>query len=277
AAAVDDGDAIRHRQRLALVVGHVDGRRAKPVVQLADLDLHRLAELLVERRQRLVHQHDRRLEHDGARERDALALAAGQFVDAARTVATELDGVERGLNAPCDLGRRHAAQLQRKRDVARDVHVREERVALEHEAYVALVGCEAHDLALAEAHAADVRPDEPGQDHQERRLAGAGGSEQRQELAAADIEVDGVERARAVVRLRHPADRDRDRGARGHRGSLRHGRATRRHSDSMFWYRVAARASFLMYQARSIGSCFAALAGYEGRRFAYAASIVPRS
>src|SRR6185312_10969765 len=162
AAAVDDGDAIRHRQRLALVVGHVDGRRAKPVVQLADLDLHRLAELLVERRQRLVHQHDRRLEHDGARERDALALAAGQFVDAARTVATELDGVERGLNAPCDLGRRHAAQLQRKRDVARDVHVREERVALEHEAYVALVGCEAHDLALAEAHAADVLPEPEG-------------------------------------------------------------------------------------------------------------------
>ena len=94
-AVIDDGDAIRHGQRLALVVRDVDRGRAELLVQPAQLDLHVLAQLLVERRQRLVHQHDARLEHDGARERHALALAARQLVDAPLAVAAELDQLER--------------------------------------------------------------------------------------------------------------------------------------------------------------------------------------
>ena len=46
------------------------------VVQVLDLELHLLAQLLVERAERLVHQKQRRLEHDGAGQRDALLLSA---------------------------------------------------------------------------------------------------------------------------------------------------------------------------------------------------------
>src|SRR6185295_2799115 len=80
AALVDHGDAVRHGQGLALIVGDVDRRHAEPLVQMADLDLHLLSELLVERGQWLVHQQDARLENDGTGERDALPLTAGELV-----------------------------------------------------------------------------------------------------------------------------------------------------------------------------------------------------
>ena len=44
-----------------------------------DLELHLVAQLLVERAERLVHQDDRRAVDEAARERDALLLAAGQL------------------------------------------------------------------------------------------------------------------------------------------------------------------------------------------------------
>jgi len=43
------------------------------------LELHLVAQLLVERTERLVHQDDRGAIDDAARQRDALLLAAGQF------------------------------------------------------------------------------------------------------------------------------------------------------------------------------------------------------
>ena len=49
AAAVHHGDAIGHRHRLLLVVGHVDERDPDLLLDPLQLDLHLLAELQVER------------------------------------------------------------------------------------------------------------------------------------------------------------------------------------------------------------------------------------
>ena len=65
-------------------MGDVDGRRAYPVVQIAQLLGHRLAELGVERAERLVHQEGLGPAHDGAAERDALPVAARETGDLAR-------------------------------------------------------------------------------------------------------------------------------------------------------------------------------------------------
>ena len=78
-AIMEHRDAVGHRQRLALVVRDIDDRQAEPFVQQLDLDLHLLAQLLVERTERLVHQHEARLEHQRARQRDALLLPAGEL------------------------------------------------------------------------------------------------------------------------------------------------------------------------------------------------------
>ena len=68
-------------------------------MQLLDLVLHLLAKLLVERAERLVHQHELGLEHERARERDALLLAARELAGrrSARSASSTI--VERALDA----------------------------------------------------------------------------------------------------------------------------------------------------------------------------------
>ena len=78
-AEVHDDDAVAHGHRLDLVVRDVDRGRADALLELLELLARRRAQLGVEVRQRLVEQEDGRLADDRARERDSLALAAGQL------------------------------------------------------------------------------------------------------------------------------------------------------------------------------------------------------
>ena len=74
-----DGDAARHRHRLGLVVGDVDEGGLQLAMQLGEFGAHMHPQLGVEIGQRLVEQKPERLAHDGASDRDALPLAAGQL------------------------------------------------------------------------------------------------------------------------------------------------------------------------------------------------------
>ena len=75
-AAVHDGDPVGHRERLLLVVRHVDEGRAELGLDPLQLELHLLAQLHVERAQRLVEQQGRGLVDERPRQRDALLLAS---------------------------------------------------------------------------------------------------------------------------------------------------------------------------------------------------------
>ena len=55
---VHDGDPVPHRQRLLLVVGDEDERRAGALLDPLELDLHLLAELLVQGAEGLVEEQD---------------------------------------------------------------------------------------------------------------------------------------------------------------------------------------------------------------------------
>ena len=77
-------------------------------VQRLQLDAHLHAQLRVEVRQRLVEQEHRRLAHDRAAHRDALALAAGERARLAVEERAELEDLRRALararrcrRAPC--------------------------------------------------------------------------------------------------------------------------------------------------------------------------------
>ena len=101
---VHDGDAGRHRHRLLLVVRDVDERRADVAVDLRELDLQPLAQLQVERAERLVEQ-----EHGGPVDerpchRDALLLPARELAGKALAEALEPDERERLLDPRCRLG-----------------------------------------------------------------------------------------------------------------------------------------------------------------------------
>ena len=80
AALVHHRDPVAHRERLALVVRDEDERDPELGLERLELDLEVLAQLRVERAERLVEQQHARPQHERARERDTLLLSAGQLV-----------------------------------------------------------------------------------------------------------------------------------------------------------------------------------------------------
>ena len=102
-ALAHHGDAVAHRHRLDLVVRDVDGGRAEVALELRDLGPHLHAQLRVEVRERLVHQERRRLAHDRAAHRDALALTAGERARLPVEEAFEAEDLRRLLDALVDL------------------------------------------------------------------------------------------------------------------------------------------------------------------------------
>ncbi len=159
-------------------------------------------------RERLVHQQQLRLVDQRAGQRDALLLAAGQLAGPPLGEAVELhqaQGIERRVASTSALARRRTRE--REGHVLGDAHVREQGVALEHHADVALVRRQAGHRAAVEQDLAAGRVLEAG-DHVERRgLARAGGAEEGQELALAHVErhvMDGGEVAIALVQVGQP-------------------------------------------------------------------------
>ena len=87
----EDRDPVAHDERLFLIVGDVQDGRPELAADMHDLELEGLAELPVQRSERLVHEQETRLEHDGARQRDPLLLAAGKLPRIPIAEAIELD------------------------------------------------------------------------------------------------------------------------------------------------------------------------------------------
>ena len=79
-ALVHHPDAGGEAHRLFLVVGDDDEGDAERLLDLHQLELGLLAQLLVERAERLVEQQELRPLGEGAGQRDALALAARELV-----------------------------------------------------------------------------------------------------------------------------------------------------------------------------------------------------
>ena len=79
AALAQDRDAVAHLDRLVDVVRDEDDRLADLAVQPQQLGLQAEARDRVERAERLVHQQQRRVGSERAREADALALPAGEL------------------------------------------------------------------------------------------------------------------------------------------------------------------------------------------------------
>ena len=111
AALGEHGDAVAHRQRLVLVVGDVDERDPRQLaLDALELELHLLAQLEVERAERLVEQQHPRAVDERAGERDALALAARELDRPARrrrpASRTMLERLVDALRRARPLGRR---------------------------------------------------------------------------------------------------------------------------------------------------------------------------
>jgi hypothetical protein len=79
APAIHDHHRIRDCKRFLLIVGHEHRRDAELPLDGLELAAHVLAQIGIERGERLVEQQHVRLDHDGARQRDTLLLTAREL------------------------------------------------------------------------------------------------------------------------------------------------------------------------------------------------------
>ena len=167
-AMVDDGNAVAHAHRLDLVVGHINGGDADPLLELLDLQARRGAQFGVEVRQRLIEQQHGRLAHQRARERDTLAFAAGKLARPPIEQMPDAEQLRRPLDFLVDFGAGNALRLQRKGDVVAHRKMRIEAVALEHHRHAAGARRNVVDDVAADQKVAARLLLEPADDAQDR-------------------------------------------------------------------------------------------------------------
>ena len=164
-------DAVAHHERLFLVVRDVDERDADLALDAHELELHLLAQLQVERAERLVEQQHRGLVHERASERDALLLTARQLRRSPVVVARQLHQIEVALDPVLDVALGDLLAPEAERDVVGHRQVREQRVRLEHGVDVPLERRHADDVLPGQHHPALVGLLEAGDHSQRGRLA----------------------------------------------------------------------------------------------------------
>ncbi len=211
-AVIHDGDAVGHFERLLLVVSDEDAGDVQIVMQAAQPAAEFLAHLGIEGAERFVEQEDARLDGEGAGERDALALAAGQLVRIAVAEPIELNQIEQLAHPLADVLLRWAgrarAQAQPEGHVFGDGQMAKEGIMLEDESHLALAGGGVGSVFVVEADGTAVGNFEAGDDAQQGGLSRTRWPEQRHQLALFDAQADILQRFERAVGLANAADFD---------------------------------------------------------------------
>ena len=125
--------AVGQRHRLEQIVGDQQRGLAGALERLRQLALQHHAGLRVDRRERLVEQQHRRIDRERARQRHALAHAAGQLMRIVAGEFRELEVLQQRLRAPLPLGRGDALDFDAEHHVLGDRPPRQQQVLLQHE------------------------------------------------------------------------------------------------------------------------------------------------
>src|SRR6266404_955398 len=177
-------DALAEPDRLADVVGNEQDRQPGIAPDPLELLVEEVAGDRIERAERLVEQEDSRLLGEGPGERDALAHAAGQLVRPLPGKAREVDEIEEVGHGLAALPAGDAAEAQGELDIFGGRQPREEGCLLEDE-------CRSVAIDLDESARGSVQA---GDDVEERALAAARGTDEADEAADVDGQVEPVER-----------------------------------------------------------------------------------
>ena len=207
AASLQQHHVVGQARHLVERVADVDDGQRQRLVQAVEIRQDRRLGGRIERGQRLVHEQEARAHRECACDRNALALAAGQRVDAPLQQGRDAQQLDRLLQRNAALGRRNttAAIVQ----VAAHIEVREQARFLEHDADGAAVRRHEHALVLphlaAQREAALGRTLQAGDAAQQRGLARAGGAEQCGDAARRCVER-RIERESGVAQLERCLD-----------------------------------------------------------------------
>ena len=168
---------------------------------LADEVLHLELRARVEARRRLVEQEQDRLRQERACERDLLLHAAGEVLHRlAAPIRREADPLEDARDLVTRLVRRHPVEARRVREVLRRRHLLEERGldrdAVDEPADGARL---LEDVVPEDRRVAAVVQEQRREQPDQRRLARAVLAEDRDALAALDLEADSAQRLDALA------------------------------------------------------------------------------
>ncbi len=198
AVLAEDRDPVPELDRLLDVVGDEHDGLADLRLQLQELVLQPVADDRVDRPERFVHQHDRRVGRERAGDTDPLLLASGQLLGVARAVGLrfQADEVQQLVDACPDPLLVPAQSARDERDVGRDGQVGEEADLLDDIADVAaqLVGVDVGDVPAVEDDPAGRGLDQPVDHPHRRRLAASRRTHQHDDLALGDLQRELLDR-----------------------------------------------------------------------------------
>ena len=157
-------------------------------MQAQDLGAHLHAQAGIQGGERLVHQQHLRLLDDRPADGHALLLAAGELAGLHGELVGQAEGGGHLIHLLVHAGAGEAGDAQRVADVLAHRHVGEQRDVLEDHGDVALLRGQRGDVGVAEPDAAGGGGLEAGDHPQSGRLAAAGGADEGEELALADLE-----------------------------------------------------------------------------------------
>src|ERR1700689_1640744 len=155
---------------------------------------------------RLVRQHQTRPVHQGASDRHALNLAAGEFSGMTTRQRFDSHRTQHVVGALAALGFADAEQIERQRDILFDREIRQNMKGLKHKADGApaqqryLVIAQGSEVDALEQHAAAVGSIESGQQIEQRRLADAGLTHHRKVFPRSNRKIDALENRRPIFR-----------------------------------------------------------------------------
>ena len=174
-------------------MGDIDKGDTHLLLDLLEFDLHVLAELEVQRAQRLVQKKDLRPVHDGPGDGHPLLLAAGEGIHRALAIAGQVDQGQGFLHPLRELRLRHLGDAQAEGHVLEDIHVGEERVFLKYGVDLPFVGRNIVDAFAVKEDLAGGGLLKPADDTQCGGLTAATWTQQRQKFLVVDIEVDVIQ------------------------------------------------------------------------------------
>jgi len=148
----------------------------------------------IERRKRLVHQHQGRIDRQGARQPDPLLHAARQFGRMLARKGGQADLLEHLQGALLALGLVDPGHLETERSVVQHGAMRHQRKRLEHHAHVApaqidqLPAVHRCHVLPVDQHLARSRLQQAIQQADQRRLSRTGQAHDHEDLAGTDLE-----------------------------------------------------------------------------------------
>ena len=213
AALLHHGYASPHLDGLVDVVGHEQHGHAQRAVQSEKLVLQTFAHDRIDRAERLVHEHDRRLDGHCPSNAYALTLAARELrgIAVAHAGWIEPDQLEQLLDTLLDALTRPAQQARHGGHVLGDGLVRKQADLLDHVADAPPQGAhlDGHDVFAVDEHLAAAGLDQAVDHLQAGRLAAAARADQHADLAGRDQQRQIDDRALRSVLLADVAELDR--------------------------------------------------------------------